>query len=115
MKLNFDNRKFQSLANTENGEVNSDTIFEYYQQDDMIWADYSGGQVVKGHLIGKMLESGDLEFIYHHVNTAGDVMAGKCRSIPSLLPDGRIKVTETWQWLTGDKSSGESELIEIVD
>jgi len=41
------------------------------------------------------------------------IMLGKCLSTPELLPDGALKLKEQWQWLSGDKSSGYSELEEI--
>ncbi len=113
MKYNFNGKKFQSVSNTENGEVSSETIFNYHQDGDTIWADYSGGQIVRGHLIGTMLPTGNLDFMYHHINEEGIVMAGKCVSAPIPQPDGKLKISEKWQWLTGDKSTGESELIEI--
>lgn len=46
MKLNLDNKKFKSLSNSENGEVSDSTIFHYHQTDNMIWAEYSGGDII---------------------------------------------------------------------
>lgn len=113
MKYNIDGRTFQSIENTDNGEVSSETLFHYYQEEDIISADYGGGSIRKGHLLGKMLENGNLEFTYHHINLEGDLMLGKCTSIPALLPDGRLKYSEEWQWINGDKSSGKSQVIEV--
>jgi hypothetical protein len=50
---------------------------------------------------------------YHHVNDQGVLQTGICKSIPEILPDGRIRMQETWQWTSGDGSSGESILEEI--
>lgn len=113
MKYNIDGKIFQSIENTDNGEVSSETLFHYHQDDNIISADYSGGTIVTGHLLGKMSEDGTLEFTYHHINFEGSLMLGKCTSIPTLLPDGRLKYSEKWQWLSGDKSVGKSQIIEI--
>jgi hypothetical protein len=113
MKYNLDGKIFQSIENTDNGEVNSETLFHYHQEDDIISADYDGGIILKGHLLGKMHENGNLEFTYHHINLEGNLMLGKCTSVPTSLPDGRLKYSEQWQWLTGDRSSGKSQIIEI--
>ncbi len=40
-------------------------------------------------------------------------MLGKCISTPEVLPDGRIKFHEKWQWLSGDMSSGHSAIEEL--
>jgi len=41
-------------------------------------------------------------------------MTGVCRSTPELLPDGRIRLHEKWQWTCGDRASGESIIEEIL-
>jgi hypothetical protein len=40
-------------------------------------------------------------------------MLGKCLSTPENLPDGRLKFRESWHWLSGDMSQGQSEIEEI--
>ena len=113
MNYDLEGKIFTSLSNSDNGEVGSDTLFYYHQEGNLVWADYEGGSIVKGHLIAKMLEDGRLEMNYHHLNGAGGIMLGKCLSTPQLLADGRLKFQEQWQWLSGDQSSGYSEIIEI--
>ena len=51
--LNLDNKKFVAVENTSNGEVSSQAEFHYHQQGKMIWAEYGGGEILKGFLIGK--------------------------------------------------------------
>ncbi|WP_313187142.1 hypothetical protein [Sphingobacterium siyangense] len=51
---------------------------------------------------------------YHHINTAGEIMTGLCRSTPEILKDGRIRLHEEWKWTSGDQSSGKSIIEEIV-
>lgn len=62
-------KRFVPQVNTENGEVDSQTLFEYHQKGNMLWADYSGGEIVKGHLIGTVAINGELDFYYQHMNT----------------------------------------------
>ncbi len=50
---------------------------------------------------------------YQHVNRDGELMTGHCRSTPELLPDGRLRLHESWQWTSGDGSRGESIIEEI--
>jgi len=79
----------------------------------MIWANYKGGSIVKGNLIGKIVNDEYLEFVYHHINVDQEVMTGKCKSFPELLDDGKILLREVWQWTCKDFSEGESVLVEI--
>ena len=112
MKVNLDNRKFVAIYNSANGEVSELTIFHYHQQDDLVWAEYSGGQIVKGNIIGKVVDD-HIEFSYLHINTENEIMTGKCKSYPELIENGKIKLKEFWEWTSGDKSSGESIVIEV--
>jgi hypothetical protein len=113
LNYNLEGKIFKSISNTENGEVSEDTIFHYHQNENIVWADYSGGSVVKEHLIANVIQNGKLDMRYHHINTDGKIMLGKCLSTPSITKDGLLKFNEEWQWLSEDKSSGHSEIIEV--
>ena len=114
-RFNLDEKIFKALSNSDNGEVGDDTLFYYSQTNNIISANYYGGDILKGHLIGKQLESGEFDFVYHHINTKNELKIGKCLSKAKKLDDGRLKLYEKWQWLCDDMSSGTSELIEVVE
>ena len=111
--INYNNRKFASVRNSETGEVSSDTIFHYHQKGDLVWAEYAGGEVVFGTLIAKVLENDCLEMRYQHLNEQGELMTGVCKSMPEVLENGKIRLHEKWQWKSGDFSKGESIVEEI--
>jgi len=112
-KINYDNRVFKSVQNSETGEVSSETRFYYHQKDDLIWANYEGGEIVFGNLIAKILEDNSLEMRYQHINKKGELMTGKCVSTPEIRANGKIRLHEKWQWTSGDFSVGESIIEEI--
>jgi hypothetical protein len=114
MEYNLEGKIFRSVSNTDNGEVRADTRFHYRQSGDIVTADYSGGGILVGHLIARVLAGGQLDMRYHHLNDRGDFMLGKCLSTPQRLPDGRLRFSEQWQWLSGDMSSGSSEIEEVL-
>lgn len=111
---NLNNRVFKSVSNTENGEVSGETIFRYYQETDHIWASYSGGDIRKGFLIGKYIELDKIYFTYQHINKNKEIRNGKCRSKLEYLPDGRLCLHESWQWLDSDKTLGSSVIEEVL-
>jgi hypothetical protein len=112
--INYNNRKFRSVQNSASGEVGSETVFHYHQQGEVVWAEYSGGEIVRGALIAKCDASGNLDMRYQHINSRGELMTGECRSTPGLLPDGRLWLHEKWQWTCGTRARGESMLEEIA-
>lgn len=111
-RINYNGKIFTPQCNTENGEVDEETIFHYFQENDLFWAEYSGGDVLKGHMIGIVNENGELDFHYQHLNKERQIRIGKCHSIPHIKENGKIVLQEKWQWLNGDLSSGESVVAE---
>lgn len=111
---NYNNKTFHSITNTPNGEVGSKTLFHYQQKDNIVWAEYGGGSIVKGFLVAKVLENNVLDMRYEHINILGELMTGICISTPEILSDGRVRLHEKWQWTSGDLSSGKSIIEEII-
>ncbi|GAB5525579.1 MAG: hypothetical protein Roseis2KO_34510 [Roseivirga sp.] len=111
--INYNNKRFSPVSNTENGEVDGETIFAYKQQGNVLSCHYSGNSILEGHLIGLVSDDGHIDMRYHQVNTQGILMTGTCQSIPEILPDGRIRLHESWQWTSGDGSKGSSVLEEV--
>ncbi|WP_343531753.1 n-acetylglutamate synthase [Pedobacter sp.] len=114
MMINYDQKIFRPINNTENGETSNETIFVYTQVGNILTSTYSGGKIVSGHLIGLVDEQGNINMRYHQVNNRGELMTGRCQSTPEILPDGRIKLHETWEWTSGDYSKGQSIIEEII-
>lgn len=111
--INYNNKKFRPVSNTANGETDNETIFHYKQEGNILSAEYAGGRIVKGQLIGLVGEEGELNFCYQQVNDKGEIMTGSCISTPELLPDGKLRLHEKWKWTSGDLSEGESIIQEI--
>lgn len=111
--VNYEGRRFIPKINSENGEVSEQTIFKYHQVGSLLWAEYCGGDILKGFLIGIVLQNGELDFVYQHMNVEYQVRTGRCHSIPTVLDDGKIQLSEQWQWTNGDFSKGKSLLVEV--
>ena len=111
--MNYNNPTFRAISNTDNREVTTETRFYYQQESNVVVAIYEGGRVAQGHLMGLADAAGNLRFNYHHINTDGQLMAGFCQSTPELLPSGKIRLHERWQWTTGDGSAGSSVVEEV--
>lgn len=111
--MNYNDKKFRPLSNTLNGETSHETLFHYQQRGNVLYCTYSGGQIIKGHLIGKVDADGNIDMRYHQINTKGELMTGTCLSSPEIMPNGTIRLHEKWQWTSGDRSKGESVLEEI--
>lgn len=112
-RINYHGRRFRTVSNTNNGEVNEETVFLYFQKDDRVWAEYEGGGIFKGHLIATVNQSGELDMRYHHLNKLGELMTGVCNSTPEWMNNGKIRLHEQWEWTCKDRSSGSSIIEEL--
>ncbi len=112
--MNYHNRIFRVVNNSDNGDTSSETTFHYNQEGNVLTSIYSGGSIVSGHLLGLVNENGNIDMRYHHINSDGEIMTGLCKSTPEILEDGRIRLHEEWKWTSGHQSSGKSIIEEIV-
>ncbi|MBK8581294.1 MAG: n-acetylglutamate synthase [Flavobacteriales bacterium] len=111
--MDYNNKLFRPVENTDNGETTAETVFAYKQSGNILTSEYQGGQISKGHLIGLVDKNGLIEMRYHQVNLRGELMTGVCTSKPEVMPNGKIRLHETWRWTSGDGSSGKSVLEEL--
>jgi hypothetical protein len=107
--IDYDGRRF-SPAPAAGGPP---TIARYHQDQELIWAEFGGGEVLLGSLAGTSAPDGELRFAYCMVRAGGEVVTGICRSVPEVLADGRIRLTEYWRRFGAGASSGISTLEEL--
>ena len=111
--INYNHKSFRPIQNTDNGETSPETVFYYKQEGNIISSEYKGGKIIYGHLIGLVDKEGCIEMSYHQINSNNEIMTGKCFSKPEILINGKIRLHETWQWTSGDLSTGTSIIEEI--
>jgi len=84
----------------------------YSQDGDLVWAEFSGAYVRAGRLVGRRGADGTIDAAYCQITVDGRVLAGRCVSTPSLLPDGRLRLTERWRRCDG--TTGVSQIDEVT-
>jgi hypothetical protein len=106
-------RRFRAVADVEGGDVGPQTEFEYAERDDgVVSARYAGGAVRLGFLVGTR-EGDALRFRYAQLLEDGGTAGGHCESRIEELPDGRLRLHETWAW-DSREGSGTSVLEETL-
>jgi len=109
----YGGRLFRPIEASDSSQTNTDTIFKYEQNDDLVTATYSGGNIQFGQIIGKVDANGILDMRYQHVDRNGELMTGYCKTTPEILPNGKIRLHEKWRWTCGHRAKGKSVLEEI--
>ncbi|MFI6279270.1 hypothetical protein [Streptomyces sp. NPDC050988] len=113
MARSLDGLLLSPVADQAPGQVGTRTRFAYHEKDGEIWAEYAGGDVVRGHLVGT--RAGDrLDFRYVQLKVDGSTSSGHCVSQVLELPDGRVRLEETWEW-ESQEGSGTSVVEEVTE
>jgi hypothetical protein len=108
MTAQYDGRTFADPAGDDA------PVAHYHQQDDLVWGEFAGGPVRRGFVVGTCDTDGVLSISYCMVLRDGAAIAGSSRSTPSVLDDGRLRLTEEWQRYGSHRDSGVSFLEEVA-
>ncbi|MEU0354640.1 hypothetical protein [Streptomyces cyaneofuscatus] len=112
MARSLDGLVLSPVADQAPGQVGTRTRFTYHQQGGAVWAEYAGGDVVRGHLVGTR-EGDALDFRYVQLKQDGTTSSGHCLSTVTELPDGRVRLDERWEW-ESQEGSGTSVVEEVT-
>lgn len=96
-KISFDGLTLAGVANDEDGEVGADTVFHFEQTGERIYANYSGGDIADGHLVGTF-DGEQWDIKYTQINTDNETATGHSVGDVELLDDGRVRVEDEWEW-----------------
>ncbi|MCE6990910.1 n-acetylglutamate synthase [Dyadobacter sp. CY323] len=110
--INYNNKVFVAVSNSENGEVESGMEFLYHQSGNIVTSTYHGDTILYGHLIAVVDSDSNLDMRYHQINQKGEIMTGICKSTAEIMPNGKVRLHEKWKWTSGDFSEGDSVLEE---
>jgi len=95
--IDYDGRTFRSAAAETADAGGAGPVGHYHQDGDVVWAEFAGGKVIRGSLVGSRRRDGVLDLAYCQLLSTGEVIAGRCTSVPTVLADGRVRLTEHWQ------------------
>jgi len=110
-EVSLDGRTLVGVENADQGEVSGDTEFQFEQNGSRIYAHYSGGEIVDGHLVGT-LKGNQWDIRYAQINEDGETATGHSVGEITVLNDGRVRIEDKWEW-ESQEGTGESILEEV--
>lgn len=113
-ELSYDNKRFRGVVNYDGGDLTKEVLFHYHQKDHTVWGTCEGGRVRFGTLIANVLDDDKLDMVWQYLNIDGEFVSGRCLSVPEQLPDGRLRLHESWTTTVGGPA-GSSVIEEIPD
>ena len=96
MQFRLDGLRMHAVQTAKTGVINKDTIFEFTQVGDRVWADYSGGKVERGYLVG-VVSGNKLNFRYCQMSIDGDLEGGES-NCDLEVKDGLVRIIEHFNW-----------------
>lgn len=109
-EISLDGRILRGVENT-GGEVGGETKFVFQQAGEILTGSYSGGEVLKGHLVGTVAENvWDIRYV--QINQNGETATGHSIGEITLTEDGRVRVKDDWKWES--KPGGGHSILEEV-
>lgn len=95
------------------GVVNHETIFHFSQNDGVVEAVYAGGKIQRGFLVGRFAKNNQLIFSYCQMQIDGKLDNGTSECEVSRNEDGKILLTEHFEWASRPGEFGTNVFQEI--
>ena len=102
MTVSYHNKRFCGVANYDDGDLTKEVLFHSHQKNRTVWGTFEGGRVRFGTLVANVLDDDKLDMVWQYLNIDGEFVSGRCRSVPEQLPDGRLRLHESWTTTGGE-------------
>lgn len=104
-KISLNGVSMNVIDTAGNGVVGIDTIFVFKQKQQIVTANYKGGGIAQGFLVGK-LNKEVLEFTYCQIQKDGTIDHGTSTGVLEWNKTGKLQLTETFVWGSRDDKTG---------
>ena len=92
--------------------LSDDTRFRFTQQDSLVSAEYEGGSIHRGYLVG-LLDGNTLEFRYVQLSRTGRLDSGRSRC-EIIRQRDVLRLVERYSWETRD-GTGMNVFVQCAD
>ena len=98
IEWDFHKKQFKVVKNEgEDIEVTEDTVFDFLQNQELIYAEYVGGKVKYGEIFG-LIENDQIYFYYSQENLVGGKNQGSSIDQIKRLENNKIQLIDEWEW-----------------
>jgi hypothetical protein len=104
-EVTFENLKMNVIQTAPNGVVNQFTIFTFSQKDNFVSANYAGGPIYQGFLVGT-INMGKLLFSYCQLQIDGKTDNGQSECDITISENGKIRLVENFKWASKNDETG---------
>jgi hypothetical protein len=95
--IELDGLRMNAVETDPNGVIDRDTIFMFHQDGDRVHAEYAGGRIERGYLVGR-LSGTALEFRYCQREANGTLGSGASTCEVERDEESRVRIVENFTW-----------------
>jgi GNAT superfamily N-acetyltransferase len=97
-QYDFHKKQFAVIQNDgKEVEVTTETIFYFFQNETLIYAEYKGGKVKYGEIFG-VIENDYVYFYYSQTNLEGAKNQGSSKDEIIVLENNKLQLIDRWEW-----------------
>ena len=110
--ISLNSIKMNVVKTSPSGVVDQDTVFTFSERQKIVSAEYHGGRILEGFLVGR--NAGNrLDFSYCQLQVDGKIDCGISTGVLSLTEEGKIRMTESFEWKSRKGKTGRNVFEEI--
>ncbi len=94
--ISLDGLTMNAVATDENGVIGVDTIFKFRQAGECVSAEYAGGRIRQGYLVGLNSHT-KLVFRFCQLESDGAIKGGESTAILKLGNTGLVRLIENFE------------------
>ncbi|MDB6081827.1 MAG: n-acetylglutamate synthase [Chlamydiia bacterium] len=94
----LDKIQMNVVKTAASGVVNHETIFHFSQNNGIVSANYTGGKIQQGFLVGRFTTENELVFSYCQMQLDGKLDNGASKCVVSRNENGKVILTEHFEW-----------------
>jgi hypothetical protein len=112
--LDLDLHIFEVIETSSTSAISAETVFEFREQDGVVEAAYTGGDVVRGLLTGR--RDGDrVQSVYAQLHADGQLKSGTNEMRLERTVTGRLRLLERFTWSDGASGRNVLQSLEPAD
>ncbi|UCE59353.1 MAG: hypothetical protein JSU63_18165 [Phycisphaerales bacterium] len=95
--ISLDGLKMNAVETDANGVIGVDTIFKFRQTGEYVSAEYAGGKIRQGYLVGLASDT-KLVFSFCQLESDGTLNSGKSTCNLEIGNTGLVRIIENFEW-----------------
>ena len=95
--ISLDGLRMNAVETDPNGVIGVETIFKFRQTGSRVYAEYAGGKIDQGYLVG-VVDGAAFEFRYCQLEVDGSLNGGVSQCELARGEDSLIQIIEHFEW-----------------